>query len=657
MLRRAASHAIRLVRSLPCSTLPATPRSFTTLPTIISRASPLRTLLLPAAPLLFVSAAAAVAYAQPAPPALPPPVPTPPARPKAPLLALALENWPSLCTVAVLTLLSTLLKLLVTKRMGALYDLTKKAAGSLPLRPLVTVLGLRLTEGLLRATQAWAWARAAARIEASLLARAYSSLLRTDLAALQCSAHLSEDVSETTRALETLAFKGVRNASTVLLGAASLALQSPDMACVALAMVPVATGLFVAVGTWSSVLSRRAQSAQHAASALSAERLSNVRTVRSFVQESAEEARFEAALDAACAKKDAHARVHALHTGLLAALPGMGMGLWLYYGAQLVSGGSLTVGALTTVIPLIMEVATSLGGLSRLHTSLVRGVDAAARLEALDAAPSHIESTQGAALSDIEGALAFHNVRFTYPGRNAPALDDFSLSLAPGESFALVGASGGGKSTVAALLHRLYDPQEGAITLDGVDLRLLNPHQLRRSIGSVAQEPVLFAGSVRDNISYAEPGASDADVETAARRANAHDFITALPHGYDTPVGERGAQLSGGQRQRISLARTLLAQPAILLLDEATSALDSESERLVSQATQAAMQGRTVLVIAHRLSTVRSLDRIGVVAGGKLVEVGTHESLLAKRGAYWRLVQSAELMNDARSKSRHGGGG
>jgi ATP-binding cassette subfamily B protein len=234
-----------------------------------------------------------------------------------------------------------------------------------------------------------------------------------------------------------------------------------------------------------------------------------------------------------------------------------------------VARGALSVGELTTVIPLVLEVAGALGGLSRLHASLVHGADAARRLRALDAAPHNIEGppTTGAALGAVRGAVQFRDVRFAYPARlDVSVINGLSLSLAPGEVFALVGASGGGKSTVASLLTRFYDVGSGQITLDGVDVRNLDPRELRRAIGHVSQEPVLFSGTIGENIAFAHPDVPQADVVAAARAANAHAFITALPLGYDTPVGERGAQLSGGQRQRIAVARVLLLQPRLLLL-------------------------------------------------------------------------------------------
>ena len=582
------------------------------------------------------------------------------------LAALVREHWAQLLAVALLTLASTLLKLMCTRRTGALYESIKRVDGArraLPVKPLATVLGLRLGEGVFRALQSWVWARAAARIETQLQRKAFATLLSTDMAALDLThtsalaGHVAQDAKVATLALETLAFKGVRNMTSVVGGAAALASVSSDISLLALSMVPPATLLFVAVGQWSARLAKAAAHKAQAATGFASERLGAVRTVRLLAQEDAECDRYEGALGAVRKARDAHSMAHAVHVGLLSALPGMGMGIWLFAGSELVARGLLSVGALTTVVPLVLEVATAAGGLSRLHASLMHGADAAARLGALSAAPHAIEgasgvqpptcNADGVPQGAVRGAVAFHDVSFAYPARpDITVVDRFSLQLAPGEIFAIVGASGSGKSTIAALLTRLYDVGAGSITIDGVDIRALEPRTLRRTIGVVSQEPVLFSGSIRENIVYASPDATSEALHTAATAANAHAFITALPLGYETLVGERGAQLSGGQRQRIAIARVLLLQPRILLLDEATSALDSESEKLVAQALQAASAGKTCFIIAHRLSTVRRADRIGVMQSGKLVEVGTHEQLMALRGAYWRLVESAVFRDD-----------
>jgi ATP-binding cassette subfamily B protein len=285
-------------------------------------------------------------------------------------------------------------------------------------------------------------------------------------------------------------------------------------------------------------------------------------------------------------------------------------------------------------------VAFSLSTIADIWAEFMRASGAAERVfELLDRKPE-IPATGGERLPAVQGRVEFRDVHFSYPSRpDVPVLQGIHLTLEPGEVVAIVGPSGAGKSTLAALLARMYDPQGGHLELDGRDLKTLDPEWLRQRIGTVAQEPLLFSSSVVDNIRYGRMGATLEEVQAAARAANAHDFITRFPEGYDTLVGERGVQLSGGQKQRVAIARAVLKDPRILVLDEATSALDAESEHLVKDALERLMKGRTTLIIAHRLSTVVGADRVLVLEGGKVVQSGSHAALMTQDGLYRRLVE------------------
>jgi subfamily B ATP-binding cassette protein MsbA len=306
--------------------------------------------------------------------------------------------------------------------------------------------------------------------------------------------------------------------------------------------------------------------------------------------------------------------------------------------------GHMTVGAFVAFMFALGTAAQSLRQLANLQTVFAEGMSAARRLfAALDVEPEVREAPGALALPRGEGAIRLEGVGFAYGSEGPPALKDVTLEARRGETVALVGPSGGGKSTLLNLIPRFYDVTEGRLMVDGYDVRDVELASLRRQIALVTQEPFLFDDSIRANIAYARPEATQGEIEAAARAAAAHEFIGALPAGYDTLVGEAGARISGGQRQRIAIARAFLKDAPILLLDEATSALDTESEAQVQAALKRLMAGRTTILIAHRLSTVRGADRIYVIDKGRIVETGDHESLMRKRGLYARLAKTQDL--------------
>jgi ATP-binding cassette subfamily B protein len=314
----------------------------------------------------------------------------------------------------------------------------------------------------------------------------------------------------------------------------------------------------------------------------------------------------------------------------------------MWIGARDVRAGVMTPGELVQFVIYALIVAGAVGALSEIWGEVQRAAGATERLvELLGAVDPVMDPAMPVALPrPVRGDIAFENVTFRYPARpEVSALNGVSLRVAPGETVALVGPSGAGKTTILQLLMRFYDPQEGAVRMDGVDLRDMARGDFRRAIALVPQDPVIFAASARENIRFGRPDATDAEVEAAAMAAAAHDFLMALPQGYDTWLGERGVMLSGGQKQRIAIARAILRDARVLLLDEATSALDAESERAVQAAVESLSEGRTVLVVAHRLATVKRADRIVVFDKGQIVAEGTHEALVAEGGLYARLAR------------------
>ena len=510
-------------------------------------------------------------------------------------------------------------------------------------RSAILLLVLFLLGSLAGGLRAWLFTDAGERIVARLRTDLYAALLGQELAFFdkQRTGELTSRLASDTTVIQntvTVNLSMLLRFSVMGVGAVALLFfTSWRLTLLTLAIVPVAVGLARLAGQRMKALARDSQDALAASATVAEEALSGMKTVRLFAQERRESARYAAAVDASY-------RVARKRTGLSALFQGVGgfagyavIALVLWYGGKLLQAGQLSLGELTSYLLYTLTGAFSLGALSSLYEDFMKALGASSRVfELLDRVPE----MRSGSVAPGDPPLALEHVSFAYPSRpSEPVLHDVSLVLEPGRVVALVGPSGSGKSTISALASRLYDPTAGQLTLGGVPYPSMDLDALRRKVGVVSQEPLLFALSIRDNIRYGAEGASDAAVEAAARAANAHDFIQRMENGYETLVGERGAQLSGGQKQRVAIARALLLDPAILILDEATSALDSESERLVQEALDRLMVGRTTLVIAHRLSTVRHADEIVVMDRGRIAERGTHDALLTRGGLYRHLVE------------------
>ncbi|MFV8750083.1 ABC transporter ATP-binding protein [Nannocystaceae bacterium ST9] len=516
----------------------------------------------------------------------------------------------------------------------------------------LTLIGLFAVQALfsfLRHSQV-AWI--GERVVADLRVAVYSRLLSLSPGFFhrrrtgELMSRVTDDVARLHRAVSGDLSLAARHSLALLGGVAILIHRNPSLTAMMLALVPP---LIVVTNLCGRAIRRLARAGQDALAEANAEMqqgIVGIETVQAFTRESYELGRYSEALarGLALARRRIAAGGWFLSLSSFASLTAVAV--IFYMGGRMVIAGRISPGELTEFMLYTMLVAGAVEGLAGLWTNLQAASGATTRIfELLDARAEIRDSPNPRQLGSIRGAVKFESVDFRYPGRGERVLDGIDLDIPAGRTCALVGTSGAGKSTLARLLLRLHDPCAGRVTIDGVDLRSLRVAELRGRMAVVTQEPMLFAGSIRENIRYGRLDASEDEVEAAARAAHVEQFAAQLESGYDTSIGERGVQLSGGQRQRVAIARAILRDPEILVLDEATSALDAESEAIVQSALVALQRGRTTLVIAHRLSTIRDADLIVVLERGRIVERGTHADLLARGGAFSKLIARQTLVD------------
>lgn len=507
------------------------------------------------------------------------------------------------------------------------------------------LVGILAVQSIFSFFRVWLFALVSERSMRDIRQSLYNRLLRLPMTFFdkrrtgELISRITSDVSLLQDTFSVTLAELFRQVVTLIAGVAFLFFTTPKLTFFMLGTFPILVLVAMVFGRFIRGLSKKTQDELAAANVIVEETLQSISTVKSFVGEAYESSRYSKGLNRVVhvALKTAKFRGAFISFIIFALFGGIVAVMW--YGASLVASGEMSIGELVSFVLYTTFIGGSIAGLGDIYSQIQKAIGSSERvLEILD---EKVEESSEFQVEKLEGKIEFEQVVFSYPTRpELQVLKELSFYVNPGEKIALAGHSGAGKSTIIQLLLKFYDVHQGEIKIDGQNLNRWNLEQLRSHIGMVPQEVLLFGGSIRENIAYAKPNASEEEIIMAAKKANAWQFISQFPEGLDTLVGERGVKLSGGQRQRVAIARAILKDPSILILDEATSSLDAESEHLVQEALDELMKGRTTIIIAHRLATIRKVDRIYVLSEGKIVEQGNHLQLLEQEdGFYANLVR------------------